>query len=108
MLRSFEIQDDLAMQDRGAVEVVLHLDDGRRRWCYFMTPQALTNCGHWIDGTRTLIHYNAPYMIVVSGRLDERVIEEALRHIDSQGDLEGCSMPLDVDSLKTAAPQRNG
>jgi hypothetical protein len=108
MLRSFEIQDDLAMQDRGAVEVVLHLDDGRSRWCYFMTPQALTNCGHWIDGTRTPIHYKAPYMIVVSGRLDERVIEEALRHIDSRGDLEGCSMPLDGDSVNTAAPQRNG
>src|SRR5262249_32543580 len=93
MLRSFEIQDDLAMQDRRAVEVILRLDDGRSRWCYFVTPQALTDCGDWIDGTRTPIHYNAPYMIVVSGRLDEGIIEKALRHIDRRGDLEVCSKP---------------
>ncbi len=43
MLRSFEIRSDLAMQDRAAVEVVLRLNDGRSRWCYFLTPQALTN-----------------------------------------------------------------
>jgi hypothetical protein len=108
MLRSFEIQDDLAIQDRSAVEVVLCLDDGRRRWCYFMTPKALTNCGDWIDGTRTPIHYNAPYMIVISGRLDDGVIETALRHIDSRGKLEACSMPLEEDLLRTTALERNG
>lgn len=108
MLRSFEIEDDLTMQDRGAIEVVLRLDDGSTRWCYFMTPQALINCGDWIDGTRTPIHYNAPYMIVVSRRLNEVVIEEALRHIDSRGDLEVCSKPLDADYVRTAAPPWNG
>jgi hypothetical protein len=108
MLRSFEIEDDLAIQDRGAVEVIVHFDDGRRRWCYFMTPQALANCGDWIDGTRTSIHYNAPYMIVVSGRLDEGIIEMALRHIDRHGDLEGCTMPLDAGSERKDSPQQGG
>jgi hypothetical protein len=98
MLKSFEIQGDLLLQDRGAVEVVLCLDDGRRRWCYFMTPPALINCGDWIRATRTRIHYNAPYMIAVCGHLDEAVIEEALRHIDVRGNLEACSMALDADS----------
>jgi hypothetical protein len=106
MLRSFEIQDDLAIQERGAVEVVLHLDDGRRRWCYFMTPQALTQCGDWIEGTRTPIHYNAPYMIVISGGLDEGIIEKALRHIDRHGDLESCSMPLGADPSRSASSER--
>jgi hypothetical protein len=98
MLKSFEIQDDLATQDRRAVEVVLRLDDGGTRWCYFMTPQALLNCGDWIDGTQTPIHYNAPCMIVVSGRLDDKVIEDALRHIDSRGDLEARSKSLEKTS----------
>jgi hypothetical protein len=73
-----------------------------------MTPQALTNCGDWIDGTRTPIHYNAPYMIVVSGRLDEGMIEQALRHIDSRGVLEECSMPLAAAPVSTVSPERNG
>jgi hypothetical protein len=98
MLKSFEIQGDLALQDSAAVEVVLRLDDGRSRWCYFMTPPALRNCGDWIGGTRMRIHFNAPYMIVVSGHLDEAVIEEALRHIDGRGDLETCSMSMDAVS----------
>jgi hypothetical protein len=75
MLKTFEIEDDLERQDLGAIEVILHLEDGRRRWCYFMTPRALINCGDWIDGTTTPIHYDAPYMIVVSGRLDTFLIE---------------------------------
>lgn len=108
MLRSFEIRSDLALQDRAAVEVVLRLNDGRSRWCYFLTPQALTNCGDWIDGTTTSIHYNAPYMIVVSGRLDEGMIERALRHIDSRGDLEVCSRLLDADPLRIASPEWDG
>jgi hypothetical protein len=108
MLRSFEIQGDLAMQDRGAVEVILRLDGGRSRWCYFMTPKALTNSGDWINGTRTPIHYNAPYMMVVSGSLDEGIIEAAVRHIDSRGELEDCTKPLDADPVRTASPERNG
>jgi hypothetical protein len=98
MLKTFEIEDDLATQDSGAVEVILYLEDGRRRWCYFMTPKALTNCGDWIDGTTTPLHYNAPYMIVIAGYLDGNVIEKALRQIDGCGKLEACSMPLESDS----------
>ena len=63
-----------------------------------------TNCGDWIDGTRTPIHYNTPHMIVVSGRLDEEVIERALRHIDGRGELESCSMPLDAEPDPTEPP----
>jgi hypothetical protein len=104
MLESFEVQDDVAMQDLGAVAVLLRLDGGRKRCCYFMTPQGLAACGDWIDGTQTRIHYNAPYMIVVAGRLDEGVIESALRHIDRIGQLEACSMPLHADSPLTFEP----
>jgi hypothetical protein len=96
------------MQDRAAVEVVLQLDDGRSRWCCFMTPQALTHCGDWIDGTRTRIQYKAPYVIVVGSRLDERVIEAALRHIDRRGELEDCSKPLDADHVRVNAPDGDG
>jgi hypothetical protein len=104
MLESFEVQDDVAIQDLGAVEVLLRLDGGRTRWCYFVTPEGLSKSGDWIDGTQTRIHYDAPHMIVVGGRLDERVIESALRQIDRQGRLEACSMPLNADSPRTAEP----
>ncbi len=47
-------------------------------------------------------------MIVVSGRLDEGMIERALRYIDSRGDLEVCSRPLDAEPLRIASPERDG
>jgi len=94
MLTSFTIEDDLSDQDHGAVEVIVHLEDGIRRWCYFMTPTALSNCGDWVDGTEVPIHYDSPYMVVVAGRLDEVLIERALRHIDSHRGLIACTMPL--------------
>lgn len=37
--------------------------------------------------------YNAPHMIVVS-TLNQEVIEQALRHIQSQGALLACTKPL--------------
>ena len=49
-ISKIEIEDDLAGQDRGAIEVTLTLSDGGRRWCFFMTPAALETCGDWIDG----------------------------------------------------------
>ncbi len=97
MLASYTIRDDLSGQDEGAIEVIVHLKDGGQRWCFFMTPAALTICGDWIDGTRIPIHYASPYMIMVAGRLDEAIIGAALRHLDTRGDLIACSMPLEAN-----------
>lgn len=94
MFQTFTLRDDLATQDTGAIEVDLHMRDGTRRWCYFMTPTALAACGDWIDGTQTGIHYGVPHMIVVAGRLTEDIIERALKHIARAGDIEKCSLPI--------------
>lgn len=96
MLNSYEIEDDLGAQASGAIEVVARVD-GRRRWCYFMTLEALANCGDLIDGTTTRIHYASPYMIVVAGPLTEQVIDQALRQIDAHGGLAQCSQDIGPD-----------
>ncbi|WP_419660103.1 uncharacterized protein Dvar_04490 [Desulfosarcina variabilis str. Montpellier] len=91
ILKSYEIEDDLSLQDTGAIEVILYLDSGEQRWCFFMTPKALTNCGNWIDGTKIRFHYGAPHMIVVAATLDEELIDKTLKDIDQQGDIIMCS-----------------
>jgi hypothetical protein len=94
MFQTFTLRDNLATQDTGAIEVELHMRDGSRRWCFFMTPAALAACGDWIDGTQVRIHFGAPHMIVVAGRLTEDLIEQALEHLARAGDLEKCSLPI--------------
>lgn len=94
VLESFTIDDDLAVQSSGAIEVTLHLRGHSPRWCYFMRPETLAACGDWIPGTRTRIHFGSPHMIVVGGELNAEIIGQALRQIDAAGDLERCSLPL--------------
>jgi hypothetical protein len=95
MVKSFTIDDDLVTQDAAAIEVTLHLEDGSRRWCYFMTPTALAACGDWISGTQIRFHFGAQNMIVVAARLDRETIGRALSDIDNQGELKECSRALD-------------
>ena len=95
LLKSYKIEDNLSTQDTGAIEVILNLKSGERRWCFFMTPKALTNCGNWIDETKIRFHYGAPHMIVVAATLDEVLIDRTLRDIDQQGDILLCSQKCD-------------
>jgi len=95
MLASFTIEDDLAIQESAAVEVVLHLDSGERRWCYFMTPAALAACGDFVAGTEVRFHYGSSHMIVVAGYLDRPLIERVLREIDARGELAQCSRSVE-------------
>lgn len=95
MMLTFTLCDDLESQDSRAIEVMLHMCDGTRRWCFFMTPSALAACGDWIDGTQVRIHYGAPHMIVVAGRLTEDTIEQALQQIARAGEIEKCSLLIE-------------
>jgi hypothetical protein len=92
MLLSFTLRDALETQGTGAIEVDLQMLDGTRRWCFFMTPAALTCCGEWIDDTPVRIHYGAPHMIVLAGPLTEALIARALQHIARRGEIEKCSL----------------
>lgn len=91
MLKSFKIEDDLSQQDSMAIEVVVELESGESRWCFFITPAALSAAGDRIGSTNISIHYGAPHMIVVGGRLSSQIIEQALQHIDQEGDLLACT-----------------
>ncbi len=89
-LHSFSIDDDVQQAAASAIEVTITLTDGRKRWCFFMTPAAFHASGDWIDGTRIRLHYGAPHMIVVS-EISTDVIERALQHIDARDQLEVCT-----------------
>ncbi|MFC1833599.1 hypothetical protein ACFL2Q_02550 [Thermodesulfobacteriota bacterium] len=94
ILRSFEIEDALSTQDTGAIGVTVTLDSGERRWCFFMTPTALSNCGDWINGTQIRFHFGAKHMIVVAADLDETIIGKALTDIDRRGELLQCTRKM--------------
>lgn len=92
-LVAFEIEDDLAAADRGAIEVRLHMTDGRDRWCFFMTPSAFKSCGDWVPGTRVRVHLGVAHMIVVS-EIDEEVVRRTLEDLDQRGEIANHSLDL--------------
>lgn len=85
-LKSFIIDDDLAMASVGAVEVIVTLADESRRWCFFFTPEGLSACGDWVPGTQVRYHVGVPHMIVVS-EINEEIVDKVLRALDLQGEL---------------------
>ena len=89
-LKDFCIEDDLAEAETGAIEVVVTMSDGTLRWCYFMTPAALASTGDLVPGTQVTLHYDAPYMIVVS-EISADIIARVLKHLDQIGELVSCT-----------------
>ena len=85
-LASFVIVDELSQGHRGAVEVDLTMADGEKRWCFFMTPEALQSCGDWVPGTTVRWHLGVPHMIVVS-ELTEGIVRSVLEDLDTRGQL---------------------
>lgn len=74
-----------------AVEVELELSNGQRRWCFFVTPDILSQLsGEITVGAERLLSYNAPHMIVVSA-INYELIEQTLLYIQSQGELLDCT-----------------
>ena len=92
-LRSYTIDDDLRNADTGAVEVTLTLLDERRRWCFFMTPDALQAAGDFVDGTEVRFHIGERHMIIVN-ELSRDIIERTLRHLANNGLLERHTLPV--------------
>ncbi len=92
VVRSYVVADDLSTAQYGAIEVDLILHDGQERWCYFMTPAALQNCGDWVPGTHVTMHYDSPHMIVVS-EISADVIDRVLNYLATHGLIERCTRP---------------
>jgi hypothetical protein len=93
VLRSYTIDDDLALASSSAIEVTVTLVDERRRWLFFMTPAALASCGDWVEGTHVRMHLGELHMIVVED-ITRDIIERVLRHLDRAGQLERRTLPL--------------
>jgi hypothetical protein len=118
MLVSFNIDDTIVSATDDSVEVTLMFDGGRRRWCFFITPEYINKAlgkrhphskqgqddfmttsiaflGEALTtdtGTAFGMMY-APHMLIVS-ELSEDVIAATLRHLDAMGELEDCSKEM--------------
>ena len=101
MLRSYRIDDDLGGADNSAIEVTITLADESRRWCFFMTPSALANCGDFVEGTDARVHFGEPHMIVVS-HVNADIIERVLRRLESDDELLRRTLPLRVSGRSDA------
>lgn len=85
-LTTFTIEDPIGRSSTGAIEVVVNFDNGTRRWCFFMAPEALSRCGDIVEGSDVRVHPGVPHMFVLS-RIDEILIEKVLRNFDAAGEL---------------------
>jgi hypothetical protein len=83
-IASYRIEDRLDRPEEGAVEVVLQLSDGQRRWCFFFTPERMALVGDWIEGTQVRMHLGVTHMIVVA-ELTPEIIDRVLRELDAKG-----------------------
>lgn len=89
----YNIDDPINELPTGAVEVTIDFGGGRKRWCFFATPQVLASVGDWVDGTQVRVHLGVPHMIVVS-ELNEGIIDRVLRQLHAEGQLEAHTSPL--------------
>ena len=78
------------------IEVTVQLSNDERRWCHFATPSSLAGSGNRIEGTKVRFHYGYRHLIIAE-ELSEDLIGKILRHIDDQGELEECTLPLEDD-----------
>ena len=76
-----------------AVEVYLTLTTGEKRWCFFLSPSTVVNCGDYIEGTKVRAHYGAKHMFVLS-EVTENNIRNLLNQIDKNGDILECTIPI--------------
>lgn len=89
-----KITDDLRLRNEIAIEVEVVFDTGEKRWCYFMTPQALATCGDLLEGSQGVrVHPGVSHMIVCS-HLNEEIVENALRQLDREDTLYSHTHPL--------------
>ena len=85
-IKSYNIENDLALADRLGIEVTVMFTDGRLGWCFFMTPSTLAMVGDLVDGTEVRVHLGVPHMIVVS-EISEEIIKRVLRRMEADGEL---------------------
>ena len=93
VLLGFRLDDPIEFPDEQLIDVIIQLSDGQVRYCSFTTPAALYGSGDFDEESGLSFHYNIPHVIVVD-ELSEAAIWNILQHIDSQGELLECTLPL--------------
>ena len=93
MIKRINIEDPIEAHTTRAIEVVLEMSDGKKRWCFFFTPEGASKCGDFIEGTKTRIHYGASHMFIVSN-ISKNIIEKAIKQVESNGELLKCTLPI--------------
>lgn len=88
----YHIDDSIKEPLTHSVEVTVELN-GKKRWCFFMTPELLASVGDLVEGTDARVHLGVPQMIVVS-ELNEDIIDRVLRELYQKGDLEKHTVPI--------------
>jgi len=93
MIKNIIIEDTIDSHKERAIEVVLEMNDGEKRWCFFLTPSGASQCGDFIEGTKTRTHYGSAHMFVVSD-ISKKIIESAIKQVENEGNLLKCTLPI--------------
>jgi len=86
MIKNILIEDQIESHTTRGIEVVLEMNDGTKRFCFFLTPQGASNCGDFIKNTKTRVHYGALHVFTVSD-ISQDIIESVIKEIESNGEL---------------------
>jgi hypothetical protein len=89
----YTIDDPIEDSQTSTVEVTIDFGNGRKRWCFFITPNQLATNGDLVDKTNVRMHLGVPHMIIVS-QLNETIIEAVLKQLFDDGRLEEHTTPL--------------
>jgi len=94
MITNIKIEDPIELSKTSAIEVLIELESGEKRWCFFFTPQGAAASGDWIEGTQVRFHYGASHMIIVS-EISEAIIYAALKDLEKQGKIIECTQIIE-------------
>ena len=94
VLAGFSVDDPLDGRSQGLVEVTVELTGGQKRWCLVATPKGLVSSGEELEGGVAEFHAPNHHLLIISS-LTVGTIGALLRHLDSQGELEACTLPLE-------------
>ncbi len=86
MIKSINIEDPIEAHNTRAIEVVLEMNDNTKRFCFFLTPQGASNCGDFVEGTKTRIHYGASHVFTVSD-ISRDIIQAVIKETERKGEL---------------------
>ena len=77
-----------------SVDVTIKFSNGERRWCYFMTPNALAQSGDWFPDTNTRFHYDFPSYAIFVTEITPEIIQRVLLHMEHDNKLMECTTLL--------------